>query len=194
MSDIKLLLQKRINKKHKAFIAEHIHLCEVFSDFNLTEIQGRSREDVVNKINANVLKTTVKEFSDSLAKSAHPDMLSSYSAGELSKMKLFKVPGYNIGYALKPMDNGAFDIVSVHNNEPDVKNIGEALIQSAIKNGGCYLDHFDTPKLSTLYQNMGFDEISRDKFDPQYDPEASFRNKYGEADIIYRKYKNCRGN
>jgi len=32
----------------------------------------------------------------------------------------------------------------------------------------------------------------RDKFDAQYDQDGSFRNKYGESDVIYRKHKNCK--
>lgn len=71
-----------------------------------------------------------------------------------------------------------------------IKNIGKELIQSAIKNGGCYLDHFDG-FLSNLYSSLGFVEYKRDKFDPQYDPENKFRDKYGESDVIYRVHKNC---
>jgi len=32
----------------------------------------------------------------------------------------------------------------------------------------------------------------RDKFDTQYDQDGSFRNKYGESDVIYRKHINCK--
>ena len=79
----------------------------------------------------------------------------------------------------------------MHNNEPDIKNIGKELMRAAIDNGGCYLDHFDG-YLSQFYQSLGFEEYSRDKFDPQYDEDETFRNKYGEADVIYRKHKNCK--
>jgi hypothetical protein len=76
--------------------------------------------------------------------------------------------------------------VAVHNNEPDVKNIGDQLIQSAIDNGAQYLDHFDG-FLSNFYQSKGFKEIGRDKYDPQYDPNGEFAQKYGKQDVIYRK-------
>jgi hypothetical protein len=65
------------------------------------------------------------------------------------------------------------------------------LVKSAINNGGCYLDHFDG-YLSNIYQPLGFVEYDRYKFDPQYDKDGLFRKKYGEADVIFRKHKNCK--
>jgi hypothetical protein len=134
-------------------------------------------------------KSKPESFYNSLKQSKHPLMLTDYSPVELSKMKLFKLKGYNIGFALKQFDNKYSEIVGVHNNE-DVNNIGNELMQAAINNGGCYLDHFDG-FLSNLYQNMGFIEYKRDNYDPEYDPNNEFKNKYGSKDIIYRVYKNC---
>jgi hypothetical protein len=106
-------------------------------------------------------------------------------------MKLFKLDGYNIGYALKKKDGKYSEIVAVHNNEPDVKQIGKELVLSAVKNGGCYLDHFDG-MLSNLYSSIGFEEYSRDEFDPQYDTGGEFQKKYGKQDIIYRVHRSCK--
>lgn len=135
------------------------------------------------------ISTTPSEFKDSISKSKHKEMLSDYSLAELSQMKLYKVPGYNIGYVLKPLGNNEYDIVSVHNNEPDVKGIGEDLMLHAIKMGGTQLDHFDSDKLRDLYTKMGFEEYQRYEYDPQYDPDGSFANKYGKLDVVYRKLK-----
>ena len=181
-----------IIQKQKLYnnVFEHVLLLHMFENINENTLVTTEREEVIELINHNNLKTTPIDFYNSLNKSKHKEMLTPYSVDELSKMKLFKVPGYNIGYALKQLDNGGLDIVAVHNNESTIKGIGTILMQSAINNGGNYLDHFDTPVLSNLYSQMGFVEYNRDKYDAQYDPDGNFRNKYGELDIIYRKLKN----
>lgn len=157
------------------------------------ETDSAKREDVLQKISNGDWENpqNPKSFKGSMDKSKHKEMLTSYSTGELSQMKLYKLNGYNIGFALKKKNGGFKEIVAVHNNEPDVKNVGKELMKAAIKAGGCYLDHFDG-YLSSFYDSLGFEEIDRDKFDAQYDQDGSFRNKYGEADVIYRKHKNCK--
>lgn len=130
-------------------------------------------------------------FLQALNKSKHKEMLSEYSISELNEMKLFKLKGYNIGFALKLHDGKFSEIVSVFNNEDSIKNIGRALIESAIENGGCYLDHYDG-YLSDFYQSLGFEEYDRYEFDPQYDKGGKFEKKYGRKDVILRKHKNCK--
>jgi hypothetical protein len=127
-------------------------------------------------------------FKTSLDKSTKKEMLTTYTVNELKQMKLFKLKGYDIGFALKKKDGKFQEIVAVHNNEPTIKKIGEDLVKSAIKHGGVYLDHF-SGYLDSFYSNLGFVEYDRDLFDPKYDPDGSFRKKYGEADVVYRKLK-----
>lgn len=133
-----------------------------------------------------IRKTTPQEFKASLDKSKHKEMLSDYSVDELSHINLYKVPNYNIGFGLKDTSDGV-DIILVHNNEPEIKGIGKKLIQVAIEKGGNKLDHFDVEPLNTIYSDMGFKEYDRDKYDPKYDPNGTFANKYGKLDVIYRK-------
>lgn len=160
-------------------------------ELNEDEINSDRRKEVLDLISQNQFENNPRDFYESLIKSKHPDMLTPYSVSELAQMKLFKVPGFNIGYALKKFEDKGFkEIVAAHNNELDIKNIGRELLQSAIRNGGCYLDHFDG-FLSNLYSSLGFVEYKRDNFDPQYDPDNKFRDKYGESDVIYRVHKNC---
>lgn len=155
--------------------------------------ESSEKDNVISLLEKNKLETTPKEFKKSLSKSKHKKMLTNYSIGELDKMKLFKVPNYNIGYALKKWKNGKYsEIVAVHNNEPEIKGVGDALMKSAIRNGGCYLDHFASEKLSNLYSKMGFMEYERDKYDPKYDKDGSFKNKYGKLDVIYRVHRKCK--
>lgn len=181
------ILEKR--KLYNTNIFKHELLLSLFQSINENVVNTVERDEVINYINNNELNTTPLEFYNSVNKSKHIEMLTQYSIEELSKMRLFKVPGYNIGYALKDMPDGGIDIVSVHNNEPHINNIGEILMKSAINNGGNYLDHYDIPVLSNLYSKMGFVEYHKEKYNPKFDKEGKFRNKYGELDIIYRKLK-----
>jgi hypothetical protein len=179
--------------KYQSLIFNHRLQESLFRNSLNEEADTDKREDVLQKISNGDWEEpqNPKSFKDSMDISKHKEMLTPYSTGELSKMKLYKLNGYNIGFALKKKNGGYKEIVAVHNNESDVKNVGKELMKSAIKNGGCYLDHFDG-YLSSFYDSLGFEEIDRDKFDAQYDQDGSFRNKYGESDVIYRKHKNCK--
>jgi hypothetical protein len=169
----------------------HDRIVELFEEYSINENNDKKKESVIEGIkNDDWEKHDPVRFKNALDKSKHKEMLTDYSISELNKMKLFKLTGYDIGYALKEKNNKYSEIVAVFNNEPDVKGIGRVLIESAIKNGGCYLDHFDG-FLNSLYGSMGFVEYDRYNFDPQYDTDGKFREKYGEADVIFRKHKNC---
>ena len=179
--------------KYQSLIFNHGLQESLFRNSLNEEADTDKREDVLQKIsNGDWEKPqNPKSFKDSMDISKHKEMLTAYSTGELAQMKLYKLNGYNIGFALKKKNGRYKEIVAVHNNESDVKNVGKELMKAAIKNGGCYLDHF-SGYLSSFYDSLGFEEIDRDKFDAQYDQDGSFRNKYGEADVIYRKHKNCK--
>ena len=120
----------------------------------------------------------------------HPEMTTVYPTSELSRMKLYKIEGMNVGFAMKEKDGKMQEIVAVHNNEPGVGGVGDLLMEKALAYGGCYLDHFDTGVLSNLYSEMGFVEYDKYDFDPQY-VSSAFIEKYGEADVIFRKHDKC---
>lgn len=163
------------------------------SQMIINESDNVNREEIITKIRNGRWEKPQNpvSFKASMDISKHKQMLTPYSIGELAQMKLYKLLGYNIGFALKNKEGVYNEIVAVHNNEPEIKNIGEELIKVAIKKGGCYLDHFDG-YLSKFYSKLGFEEYDRDKFDAQYDQDGSFRNKYGAMDVIYRKHINCK--
>ena len=184
------ILRKKV-VKNEIRINENFRLNELFKELSLTERENVSNKTsiAIDKINNGDFETpqNPSSFSASLKQSRYSAMLSDYSESELGQMKLFKLQDLNIGFALKQFeDKGYSEIVAVHNNEPEVKGVGELLMKSAIKNGGKYLDHFDG-YLSSFYGKLGFKEYKRDKYDPQYDPDQSFSSKYGEQDVIYRK-------
>jgi len=188
-------LKKNIRKNLLVFLNEqrlrenYIRQSELFRNYLITENDDLKRNDVIDAINNNEWeKKDAKRFSDALKLSKHIDMLHIYSIDELNQMKLFKLKNYNIGFALKKKYGKFSEIVSVFNNEPEVKGIGKELIKSAIENGGRYLDHFDG-FLSDLYSSMGFVEYDRWKFDPKYDEGGKFEEKYGKSDVILRVHK-----
>lgn len=188
---LKEIMIKR--KQYQSLFSNHILQESLVEKTSNDSSKTTERDDVLSKIKNNDWEKpqNPKSFKKSMGLSKHKEMLSPYSTSELSQMKLYKLNGYNIGFALKKKDGDYKEIVAVHNNEPNVKGIGEELMRSAIKKGGCYLDHFDG-YLSGFYSGLGFEEIDRDKFDPQYDADGNFRKKYGESDVIYRKHKNCK--
>jgi len=196
--DYKGIINETVNEvinrdNHKKRILRDKMFINLFKDSSINEVvDNEKRNDVIDKLKRNDFeKDNPQSFYDAMMKSKHMEMLSPYSLGELREMKLFKLHGYDIGFALKKTDRGEYDeIVSVFNNEDDVTGIGKELVNAAVRNGGCYLDHYDG-FLSKLYSATGFIEYDRYEFDPQYDPDGSFREKYGELDVIFRKHKDC---
>tara|TARA_R110000782_G_scaffold143818_1_gene236648 strand:+ start:409 stop:1005 length:597 start_codon:yes stop_codon:yes gene_type:complete len=158
----------------------------------------RSQEALEGIKNNDWEPSSPKSFYDSLTcKSAddscvnkHPEMTTGYNLSDLTKMKLYKLEGMNIGFAIKELKGRHQEIVAVHNNEAGVGGIGRALMESAIENGGCFLDHFATPALNNLYSKLGFEEYEKYDFDPQYVSDG-FVEKYGEVDVILRRHKDC---
>lgn len=152
------------------------------------------REKVIEAIKNRRWSDNIQEFYNGLLSTEkYPEMLTPYSMEELSKFKIFKVENFNIGFALKENEN-SIEIVSLHNFEPEVENIGRFLMEAAIKEAHhvakdkeIIIDHYDG-FLSSFYESLGFVEYKRDKFDPQYDPDGEFEKKYGKSDIIYRKF------
>lgn len=130
---------------------------------------------------SNLIKTDQWEqpnpqaFLASLTSGKRSEMLTPYSAGELAKMHLFKVQGFNAGFAVK--SDG--DIVAVHNNT-GVPGVGGELIKAAIRNGGTKLDHFDG-FLSGFYERFGFKVVSHDAWNDDYAPQGW---KYTPVDFM----------
>jgi len=175
------------SKEHYSILENQMLAFESLFKENLLEFQS-SKEDVLSKLENAEWDTDIKEFYKSFKKAKHSEMLTEYSLADFSKMKTFKLKNYNIGFALKKFQNkGYSEIVAVHNAEPNIGGIGQALMKAIVKEGGLYLDHYDG-FLSDLYTKAGFVEYHRLKFDPQY-ASPNFVKKYGEKDVIFRKYK-----
>ena len=170
-----------------------------------------SKDEVIQAITRGSLETTPEEFLASVKASTRVEYMTPYTVDDLAAFNLFKVEGFNIGFAVK--EDG--DIILVHNNA-GVGGIGRLLIEKAVHNGGKKLDHFDG-FLTGFYRGMGFELVSNDpfadewtpegwKFEPvniddpstsiyaeelEVDPEtkldAAERYRAGKPDVVYRK-------
>lgn len=154
---------------------QHGHLSE--ADFLAEDAAGQMGSDDLGSL----IKTDQWEQSNpqsflaSLNSGKRSEMLTPYSAGELSKMRLYKVQGFNAGFAVK--SDG--DIVAVHNNT-GVGGIGGELIKAAKRNGGVKLDHFDG-FLTGFYERFGFKVASHEPFNDDYAPQGW---KYTPIDFL----------
>ena len=182
---------KHYNKRQNIY--EYAFDNSFIEDETLTEdkVDNEESQKVKEMILSNHywIRNQYEQFLESLNRSTRTPFLSKYTAEELKNhnVQTYQLNGYHIGYALKPDEDGV-DIISVHNNEPNIKGVGDALIESAKANGGTKLDHYDG-FLSDLYSKHGFEEYDRYKWDDQYaDPNWDYE-RYGRPDVILRKLK-----
>lgn len=182
---------KHYNKRQNIY--EYAFDNSFIEDKTLTEdkVDNEESQKVKEMILSNHywIRNQYEQFLESLNRSTRKPFLSKYTAEELKNhnVQTYQLNGYHIGYALKPDEDGV-DIISVHNNEPNIKGVGDALIESAKANGGTKLDHYDG-FLSDLYSKHGFEEYDRYKWDDQYaDPNWDYE-RYGRPDVILRKLK-----
>ena len=130
------------------------------------EDTNEDKNDIIESISKGNWRTTADQFLDSVNSSKRVEFLTPYSVEELSEFRLFKLEGYNIGFALK--EDG--DIILVHNNER-VGGIGKLIMSKAIEFGGSKLDHYDG-FLTGFYKSLGFKLDSNDFFLDEYAPDT----------------------
>ena len=157
-----------------AEIYEKRYFNQLLMEDVVKENTNEDKNDIIESISRGKWKTTADQFLDSVNSSKRVEFLTPYSVEELSEFRLFKLEGYNIGFALK--EDG--DIILVHNNE-GIGGIGKLLINKAVEFGGKKLDHFDG-FLTGFYKSLGFTLESNDYFLDEYAPETW---KYEPLDI-----------
>lgn len=128
-----------------------------------SKIISESTNDVIKRLNSDDFENSPELFYNSYKKSDKIEYLSDYTIDELSKFKLYKVRGYDIGFAI---DKG--NIILVHNNSK-VKHIGNDIMSAVKRMGGTHLDHFDG-FLTGFYKRNGFKFRSNLIFDKKYAP------------------------
>lgn len=67
-------------------------------------------------------------------------------------------------------------------------NVGDKLVQKAIKSGGIKLDNFALDRLMKIYQRNGFKVVSRLPFNEEYAPEGWNKAKHGTPDVVAMIY------
>lgn len=192
---MKLLKEMRFYHKRGNFPKQVYENCaalhEAFDCGILTEDESPNKQEVLDLINNNnFVRNDYESFVSNLSKGKRSSYLTQYTPQEFKdrNVETYQLQNYPIGYALIPSPDGKDkDIVSVHNNS-DVRGIGDALIQSAIRNGGTTLDHFDG-YLTNFYSQNGFEEIGRDKWSDEYAPTDWNYERDGRPDVIYRRLK-----
>lgn len=133
-----------------------------------------ARREIIEKIESNVCWHITR------CETCEQEVLSVYYK--------YQLVDYNIGYILLPISNiNEVEIVHLHNDSP-VKGLAEALIISAIKNGGTRLSHFEGP-LSEFYEKHCFEQFGYLKWDRCYAPDEWDDGLYGQPDIIMRRLK-----
>ena len=165
------------------------HLLSV-GDTLLHEYDERETRHVkaLMQIDDNWEKNNYKDFIMCRDKSDFKAFFTPYTVKELREhgVETFKLKGYEIGFALVPLSDGGKDIVSVFNNEVEIKYIIDDLLEYAISKGGTNLDHYDT-KLSDMYARNGFVEYDRYKWNDKYMNPGWDKEKWGELDVVFRK-------
>lgn len=175
-----------INRQKEA--ANLHYLYEV--DSNTNNIQPNEIDRVKRMILSNNywIENDYADFLKHRDMSEYIAFFTPYTPQELKEhgVRTYRLKGYNIGFALAPQRNGDVDIISVFNNEPNIRGIINYLMEAAIQKGGNTLDHYDT-KLSDLYVKNGFMEYDRVKWDDRYAHPKWDYEKYNRPDVVFRR-------
>jgi hypothetical protein len=124
-----------------------------------------------------------QDFINARNTSTRVQYLSPLTPNDLSDHKLYMNTDKTVGVAISK--DG--DIQNVFNNGGP-KGAGTAAVKWAIANGGTTLDCFDG-FLPSYYKSLGFEEVSRVKFDRQYAPSTWDYAKAGEPDVVFMRLK-----
>lgn len=206
-------IQSQTQAQEEDFVLKYLRMYydDLLMEDVVAEDVRESKDEVIQAITRGSLETTPEEFLASVKASTRVEYMTPYTVDELAAFNLFKVEGFNIGFAVK--EDG--DIILVHNNA-GVGGIGRLLIEKAVHNGGKKLDHFDG-FLTGFYRGMGFELVSNDPFADEWTPEgwkfepvniddpstsiyaeelevdsdtkldAAERYRAGKPDVVYRK-------
>lgn len=149
----------------------------------VADVNNEEQQKVINLINkGNFGINNYQQFSNNLKNSKRKEFLSQYTPEQLKELEIttYTLKDYPIGFALK---DGYLS--GVHNNS-NIKGVGTALVEKAKEMGATKLDHFEG-YLSKFYDNLGYKETKRDKWNDMYAPKDWNYDKYGKPDVVYRE-------
>lgn len=185
----------------------HIFYEAINNHYLLSELDGADLLQEYNEIETNKVKQLIDtnsnwivndypRFFNALKKTTRHEFFTPHTVQEFKDLGVttYLLNGYNIGYALMPEPDGNVSIISIFNNEKEVKGVVDNILQSAIKNGGTQLDHYGVDALNQAYERNGFEEYDRYKWDDRYASPMWDYKKYGRPDVVLRRYNKAKSN
>ena len=129
-------------------------------------------------------------FMEAMRKSRHPASLTWYTMDEYARCKarLYKVAGFDAGFAIKNDPENKGEIVSVFNNT-NIRGVAPELMKKAVEYGGDHLDHYAYPRLNDVYSGAGFEEYQQFPWDDKFAPKDWNYEKDGRPHVIMRGLK-----
>ena len=157
--------------KYKKLFFNILLMSDVVDD-SVNESSENKTDLIFNIEHGNFETTNVEQlFFNSLHSSKYKEYLTLYTIDELKSYKLFKINGYDIGFALD-----GNNIIAVHNNT-NIGGLGTVLMNAIIKQGGTKLDHFDG-FLTGFYKKHNFKNITNNLY---------FNKKFAPDDWNYNQ-------
>ena len=104
------------------------------------------------------------------------------------KARLYKVAGFDAGFAIKNDPENKGEIVSVFNNT-NIRGVAPELMKKAVEYGGDHLDHYAYRRLNDVYSGAGFEEYQRYPWDDKLAPKDWDYEKDGRPPVIMRGLK-----
>jgi len=180
------------SKKYADLLVSYMALVDpLTSGLEGDQTEYEPRADIINDIWDNDKASFIDSLQNALKNEMSSTFLSAYTLDDIQDYETYRVQEQVAGFALKPVPGYGKIIVSVHNNS-GIPGLGKLLVQKAIEYGGNYLDCFEGKLPDKIYRPFGFEEFEVVDFDPQYDPDGSFRErlmKFGSPTgrVLYMK-------
>lgn len=129
-------------------------------------------------------------FMEAMRKSRHPASLTWYTMDEYARCKarLYKVAGFDAGFAIKNDPENKGEIVSVFNNT-NIRGVAPELMKKAVEYGGDHLDHYAYRRLNDVYSGAGFEEYQQYPWNDKFAPKDWDYEKDGRPPVILRGLK-----
>ena len=123
----------------------HIFYEAINNHYLLSELDGADLLQEYNEIETNKVKQLIDtnsnwivndypRFFNALKKTTRPEFFTPHTVQEFKDLGVttYLLNGYNIGYALMPEPDGNVSIISIFNNEKEVKGVVDNILQSAV--------------------------------------------------------------
>jgi hypothetical protein len=139
------------------------------------EAAGRGRPDV-----RFAQTTDYERFNEAVRANPRREFLSELTPLELAQARVFLSEDGKAGFVLSPEG----DLQNVFRNPGGKPGAGRAAVDEAVQMGAKTLDAYDG-FLPHMYEEAGFREVGRMKFDPGLAPDGWDAERYDSPDIVF---------